>query len=86
LPANQAIAVNKQLNYSLIKIEDFYIILAENLFEQTLKRYAIENAQISATTTGNKLTGIIAEHPFYSRHVPMLHGDHVTDDTGTGVG
>ncbi|KXO41827.1 isoleucine--tRNA ligase [Francisella tularensis] len=85
LPANQAIAVNNQLNYSLIKIEDFYIILAENLVEQTLKRYAIENAQIIATTTGNKLTGIIAEHPFYSRHVPILHGDHVTDDSGTGL-
>ncbi|MDE4994522.1 class I tRNA ligase family protein, partial [Francisella tularensis subsp. holarctica] len=68
LPANQAIAVNNQLNYSLIKSEDFYIILAENLVEQTLKRYAIENALIIATTTGNKLTGIIAEHPFSSRH------------------
>ncbi|APC92080.1 MULTISPECIES: isoleucine--tRNA ligase [Francisella] len=85
LPANQAIAVNNQLNYSLIKIEDFYIILAENLVEQTFKRYAIENAQVVATTTGNKLTGIIAEHPFYSRHVPILHGDHVTDDSGTGM-
>ncbi|ALB01922.1 isoleucine--tRNA ligase [Francisella persica ATCC VR-331] len=85
LPANQAIAVNNQLNYSLIKIDDFYIILAENLVEQTLKRYTIENDQIIATTTGDKLTGIIAEHPFYSRHVPILHGDHVTDDAGTGI-
>ncbi|MDE4938249.1 class I tRNA ligase family protein, partial [Francisella tularensis] len=31
LPANQASAVNNQLNYSLIKIDDFYIILAETL-------------------------------------------------------
>ncbi|ORM39056.1 isoleucine--tRNA ligase [Francisella endosymbiont of Ornithodoros moubata] len=85
LPANQAIAVNNQLNYSLIKIGDFYIILAKNLVEQTFKRYAIENAQIIATTTGDKLTGIIAEHPFYSRHVPILHGDHVTDGSGTGM-
>ncbi len=85
LPANQAIAVNNQLNYSLVKIEDFYIILAENLVEQTLKRYAIENAQVIANTSGDKLIGIIAEHPFYSRHVPILHGDHVTDDSGTGI-
>lgn len=85
MPANQAIAVNNQLNYSLIKIEDFYIILAENLVEQTLKRYAIENSQIIASTSGDKLIGIIAEHPFYSRHVPILHGDHVTDDSGTGM-
>ncbi|AHB98057.1 isoleucine--tRNA ligase [Francisella orientalis] len=85
LPANQAIVVNNQLNYSLIKIEDFYIILAENLVEQTLKRYTIENSQVIASTSGDKLIGIIAEHPFYSRHVPILHGDHVTDDSGTGM-
>ncbi|WP_150463656.1 isoleucine--tRNA ligase [Francisella sp. XLW-1] len=85
LPANQAIAVHNELNYSLIKVEDSYIILAENLVEQTIKRYAIENAQVIANTNGNKLTGIIAEHPFYSRHVPILHGDHVTDDSGTGM-
>ncbi|WP_395167444.1 isoleucine--tRNA ligase [Francisella salimarina] len=85
LPANQAIAVHNELNYSLIKVEDSYIILAENLVEQTIKRYAIENAQVIANTSGNNLTGIIAEHPFYSRHVPILHGDHVTDDSGTGM-
>lgn len=85
LPANQAIAVRNDLNYSLIMIDDFYIILAENLAEQTLKRYAIENAKIVASTTGEKLVGIIAEHPFYSRHVPILHGEHVTDDSGTGM-
>ncbi|AEI35384.1 isoleucine--tRNA ligase [Francisella salina] len=85
LPANQAIAVHNELNYSLIKVEDSYIILAENLVEQTIKRYAIENAQVIANTSGNKLTGIIAEHPFYSRHIPILHGDHVTDDSGTGM-
>ena len=85
LPANQAIAVHNELNYSLVKIEDFYIILAESLVEPTLKRYATENAQVIATTSGNKLTNIFAEHPFYSRHVPILHGDHVTDDSGTGM-
>lgn len=85
LPANQAIAVHNELNYSLVKIEGFYIILAESLVEPTLKRYATENAQVVATTSGDKLTNIFAEHPFYSRHVPILHGDHVTDDSGTGM-
>ncbi|MED7787512.1 isoleucine--tRNA ligase [Francisella sp. 19X1-34] len=85
LPANQAIAVRNDLNYSLIKIDDSYIILAENLVEQTLKRYAIEDADVVASTSGKNLVGIIAEHPFYSRHVPILHGDHVTDDSGTGM-
>lgn len=85
LPANQAIAIHKELNYSLVKVDDFYIILAENLVEQTLKRYALEDVKVVATTSGDKLVGIFADHPFYNRHVPILHGDHVTDDSGTGM-
>lgn len=85
LPANQAIAVHNELNYSLVKIQDSYIILAERLVEQTLKRYAIEDINVVANTSGSKLTGIVAEHPFYSRHIPVLHGDHVTDIDGTGM-
>ena len=85
LPANQAIAVRNDLKYSLIKLNSSYIILAENLVESTFKRYAEENFKIIATTTGEKLVNIVAEHPFYSRHVPIFHGDHVTDDNGTGM-
>ena len=85
LPANQAIAVRNDLNYSLVELDDSYIILAENLVETTLKRYAIEDFKIIATTTGDKLVNIVVEHPFYSRLVPILHGDHVTNDNGTGM-
>jgi len=85
LPANQAIAVRNDLSYSLVELNDSYIILAENLVESTLKRYAIEDFKIIATTTGEKLVNIVAEHPFYSRLVPILHGEHVTDDNGTGM-
>ncbi len=85
LPANQAIAVRNDLNYSLVELDDSYIILAENLIESTLKRYAIEDFKIIAATTGDKLVSIVAEHPFYIRHVPILHGDHVTNDNGTGM-
>ena len=85
LPANQAIAVGNDLNYNLVQLDGSYIILAENLVESTIKRYAIENYKVIASTTGNKLVDIITEHPFYNRHVPILHGDHVTDDSGTGM-
>ena len=85
LPANQAIAVHNDFNYSLVEVGDFCIVLAESLVEQTLKRYAVENAKVIAKVTGDKLVGILAEHPFYDRQVPILHGEHVTDDSGTGL-
>ena len=85
IPANQAIAVHNKLNYSLVKLDGFYIILAETLVEQTLSRYTIGDFEILATTSGDKLIGITAEHPLYERNVPILPGDHVTDDSGTGM-
>ena len=85
IPANQAIAVHNELNYSLVKLESFYIILAENLVEQTLNRYAVDNYEVVATTSGDKLIGVTADHPLYERIVPILPGDHVTADSGTGM-
>lgn len=85
LPANQAIAVRNDLEYSLIELNCSFIILASNLVESTLKRYAIEDYKIIATTTGDNLVNIVADHPFYDREVTILHGDHVTDDSGTGM-
>ena len=85
LPANQAVAVRNDLEYSLVEIDSSIIILASALVESTMQRYAIEDYKVIATTTGDKLVNITAEHPFYDRIVPILHGEHVTDDSGTGL-
>ena len=40
---------------------------------------------ILAETTGDKLENLHMNHPFLERDIPMLNGDHVTTDAGTGL-
>ena len=85
LPANQAIAIHNDILYALVNIGDNNIIVAERLLEPLMARLAIADYQIRATTKGEKLTKLKVRHPFYEKIVPMVHGEHVSVDSGTGL-
>ncbi|HEU4709394.1 MAG TPA: isoleucine--tRNA ligase [Methylophilaceae bacterium] len=85
LPANQAVAVNPELTYDLIQTSKGLLILVHDLAEATLKRYGEENARVLASAQGNNLEHLKLQHPFYDRQVPVILGDHVTTDAGTGL-
>jgi len=85
LPANQAVAVNPELTYDLIETSKGLLILVHDLAENTLKRYGEEHARVLASTQGSKLEHLKLQHPFYDRQVPVILGDHVTTDAGTGL-
>jgi isoleucyl-tRNA synthetase len=86
LPANQAVAVNPEFTYGLVLSEDktHYYLVASELVEIFAKRIGLENPEIIETCEGVKLENIKLQHPFYDRQVPIVLGDHVTLDTGTG--
>ena len=86
LPANEAVTLHPELNYVLADIGNKYIILADDLFDSALQRYGIENAtKHSKTYKGSELEGIVIMHPFYDKKVPIILGDHVTTEAGTGA-
>jgi isoleucyl-tRNA synthetase len=85
LPANQAVSVNAELDYDLIQTSKGLLILARELAEKTLARYAEENATVLASCKGDALRGLLLQHPFDNRQVPVITGDHVTTDAGTGL-
>lgn len=86
LPANEAVALHPELEYSLVKIDaGRAIILLNELLTDCLHRYGYENAQILATFPGKKLEKLRLFHPFYEKQVPIIVGDHVTTDAGTGA-
>ncbi len=35
--------------------------------------------------SGSELEGLKAQHPFYDKQVPVILGDHVTTEAGTGA-
>ncbi len=85
LPANQAVSVHPELDYDLIQTSKGKLILAHDLVQSTLVRYSEENAIVIASCKGEVLKGLLLQHPFDNRQVPIICGDHVTTEAGTGL-
>ncbi|MBT9098502.1 isoleucine--tRNA ligase [Methylovulum psychrotolerans] len=85
LPANQAVALNAELTYLLVQCGDERLVLAEALLIAAMKRYDNDGHIILASCTGAALEHQLLQHPFYDRQVPVILGDHVTTEAGTGA-
>jgi isoleucyl-tRNA synthetase len=89
LPANQAVALNPEFEYVLVQCETEHgperLLLADKLLKDSMLRYAIDRYHVIAYCSGADLEGIKLQHPFYDREVPIILGDHVTADAGTGA-
>ncbi len=90
LPANQAVALHANLEYSIVQCEEGQygperLVVAEALLKDTMFRYGVERYHVVAYGLGKQLEGILLQHPFYDRHVPIILSDHVTTETGTGA-
>ncbi|MGK0673758.1 MAG: isoleucine--tRNA ligase [Halothiobacillaceae bacterium] len=85
LPANQGVALNGELDYVLVQTEGARLLLAEALVKATLERYGLEGATIVGRGKGAVLHGLKLQHPFLERQVPIILGEHVTTDAGTGA-
>lgn len=84
IPGNLAISVNENMDYVLVKTEKGNFVLAESLYESVLKELELDNLGVLKTFKGKDLEGVTTQHPLYDRESPILLGDHVTDDAGTG--
>ena len=60
------------------------LVVAEALLESLLKRYQLNEYRIVGRFTGQAVEHQLLEHPFYDKQVPIILGDHVTTDAGTG--
>ena len=89
LPANRALSLSPELDYSLVEFEKDgvtqAVILAEVLVESCLTRYGVENHTVLGTAKGAALELVRFNHPFLAFDVPAILGDHVTTDAGTGI-
>jgi isoleucyl-tRNA synthetase len=89
LPANRAVAVHPQIDYALIEFElgagPELLVLASELIESVMKALGVARWSLIATVKGAALEHLSLRHPFYDRRVPVILGDHVTLDAGTGA-
>ena len=88
IPSSQAISVGAELDYVLVQIAGeqgpLRLICAQALLESVVQRLGVEDCQQLATCKGQALENVVARHPFYDRDIPVLLGEHVTTDAGSG--
>ena len=90
IPCNRALAFNSKINYSIVKINNNEkIIIAEKLIDKVLVDCKITNFEIIESFSGSEFKNIICNHPFkdfgYTFDVPMLDGNFVNLEQGTGI-
>ena len=89
LPANQGVALNPDLEYAVVQCDNNgkqeRLVLAEALLKDAMLRYGIDQYKVVAYCKGEALENLLLQHPFYNRQVPIILGDHVTIEAGTGA-
>ena len=85
LPANEAVALHPELDYVLVQVPGERLLLAEGLLEDVMQRAGLAEYEVLGRVTGAELEGLTLQHPFHAREVPMILGEHVTLDAGTGA-
>lgn len=84
IPANLAISVNPDLEYCLVDTDHGRFVLLESLKDQVITELGYEEYAVLKRFKGQELELIEYKHPLYDRISPILLGDHVTADAGTG--
>jgi isoleucyl-tRNA synthetase len=90
LPASLAVTLGPDLDYVLVEGparggRRQWLVLAEALADAALRRYGVAETRVIGRAKGAALEGLSLQHPFYSRVVPVILGEHVTTDAGTGA-
>ena len=100
IPANRAISFSSKISYGLYRVThapegnwaavgDQYI-LADKLAAEVMSKAKVEAFERIADVTAESLAASEVRHPLaglgggYNFWVPLLDGEHVTDDAGTG--
>ncbi|OCG06926.1 isoleucine--tRNA ligase [Gilliamella sp. wkB178] len=86
LPASRGIALNAEVEYQLVQInEQECVILATDLVESVMQRANINDWKVLGSCKGSDLELLRFKHPFLDFDEPIVLGEHVTVDAGTGA-
>ena len=84
LPGNVAVCVGPTFDYAVIKANDEYYVMAEELYKNAMEDAQIADYEVVGTIKGSELEYIKTAHPFMDRTSLVIVGDHVTLESGTG--
>lgn len=84
LPANVAICVGPNFEYSLIKCDGEFYVMASELVSSAMEDAGKTDYEVVGTINGAELEYMKTQHPFIDRTSLVIVGDHVTLESGTG--
>jgi isoleucyl-tRNA synthetase len=98
IPANRAISYSSKIKYGLYEVTEAPVgnwaqpgekfLLADNLAPEVMKAAKVEAYEQRATVSAEELSHLVVRHPLanmgYNFPVPLIDGDHVTEEVGTG--
>ncbi|NWO02297.1 MAG: isoleucine--tRNA ligase [Idiomarinaceae bacterium] len=90
IPANRAVTLAEGLEYTLVQVEASddqpaeRVILADDLVSDCMERWNITHYHKLGFCKGKDLEGLQLQHPLFELQVPIILGDHVTTESGTG--
>jgi len=84
LPANLAVCLHPEFQYSAVEIVGEVYVVAEKLLSKLVSEWDIKEHKVLGSCLGKKLEEVICRHPFIDRDSRVVLGNHVTLEQGTG--
>ncbi len=84
IPSNEAVSLHPDLTYAEVKTEKGKLIFLESMADKLLAEFKLENQGVLRTFKGKELENITYHHVVLPKECPIILGDHVTDEDGTG--
>ena len=87
IPSNQAVALAADVEYVLMQVEGEKpqrIVVASELASDLMDKWGFEKFHALGYAKGGELENLSVHHPLYAKQVPLILGEHVTTDAGTG--
>lgn len=84
LPGNTAICLGPDYDYTLVKANGEYYVMARDLVAPSMQAAKIDEYECVGSFTGADFEYMKVAHPFLDRESLVIYGDHVTLESGTG--
>ncbi len=85
LPANQAVCLHRDFDYAFVQVGNELLIVAEKLLESVAKECKLEGYRVIGVKKGGEgFEGLETQRPLTTGLSPILLGDFVTLEQGTG--
>ncbi|MBQ6221103.1 MAG: isoleucine--tRNA ligase, partial [Solobacterium sp.] len=84
IPANQAVALNKDLTYAEVQTEKGKLIMVDSLIDSLLAKFQLENQGVLRTFKGSELEYVTYHHVVLDKECVVINADYVSDVDGTG--